>query len=94
MLTLTRPFRLLGISYSVKRGGCLCLDYHGRHVDIIIDHVSIEPDMVQERLNSSVVKKGIKQFQEQFAGKRIVLAVDDLMRLSGITLKLLAFEQL
>jgi hypothetical protein len=29
----------------------------------------------------------------QFAGKRLLLAVDDVYRLSGITLKLLAFEQ-
>lgn len=91
---LTTCTRLLGVSYSVKRGGCLCLDYHGRHVDIIIDHVSIEPDMVQEQLNSAVVLSCIQQFQTQFDGKRVILAVDDLMRLSGITLKLLAFEQL
>ena len=91
---LTACSRLLGLSYSVKKGGNLTIDYNGRHVEIYIEHVSIEPDMLSEQLHDDRVKAAIEQYTEQFKGKRLILAIDDLYRLSGIAFTLLAYEQL
>eukprot|EP01048_Picozoa_sp_COSAG05_P024487 COSAG05_NODE_5783_length_1089_cov_19.384680_1_plen_357_part_10 len=91
---LTSAMRLLGLTYSVRKGGSLTVDYNGRHIEVLIDHVSIEPDMLAEQLHSTAVRNAVTTFRSQFKGKRLLLAVDDIYRLSGITLKLLAFEQL
>ena len=91
---LTACSRLLGLSYSVKKGGNLTIDYNGRHVEIYIEHVSVEPDMLSEQLHHQSVRKSIEEYTEQFRGKRLILAIDDLFRLSGIAFTLLAYEQL
>ena len=91
---LTACSRLLGLSYSVKKGGNLTIDYNGRHVEIYIEHVSIEPDMLSEQLHDDRVKAAVELYTEQFKGKRLILAIDDLYRLSGIAFTLLAYEQL
>ena len=91
---LTACSRLLGLGYSVKKGGNLTLDYNGRHIEIFIEHVAIEPDMLAEQLHQPEVRLATERYTSQFQGKRLILAIDDLFRLSGIALKLLAYEEL
>jgi trehalose 6-phosphate synthase/phosphatase len=91
---LTACSRLLGLSYSVKKGGNLTIDYNGRHIEIYIEHVAVEPDMLSAQLHDPCVKAAIDAYTEQFRGKRLILAIDDLYRLSGIAFTLLAYEQL
>lgn len=87
--------RLLGISYESKRG-YISLEYYGRTVSIKILPVGIHMKQLQSVLNlpetESKVSDLIKQFQEQ--GKTMLLGVDDLDIFKGISLKLLAMEQL
>ncbi|KVH97484.1 Glycosyl transferase, family 20 [Cynara cardunculus var. scolymus] len=87
--------RLLGISYESKRG-YISLEYYGRTVSIKILPVGIHMRQLQSVLNlpetESKVSELINQFQDQ--GKTMLLGVDDLDIFKGISLKLLAMEQL
>uniref|UniRef100_UPI001CB977EF alpha,alpha-trehalose-phosphate synthase [UDP-forming] 6-like n=1 Tax=Erigeron canadensis TaxID=72917 RepID=UPI001CB977EF len=87
--------RLLGISYESKRG-YISLEYYGRTVTIKILPVGIHMNQLQSVLNlpetESKVCELMKQFQNQ--GKTMLLGVDDLDIFKGISLKLLAMEQL
>ncbi|KAK1425471.1 hypothetical protein QVD17_20823 [Tagetes erecta] len=87
--------RLLGISYESKRG-YISLEYYGRTVTIKILPVGIHMNQLQSVLNlvetEDKVSELVKQFQDQ--GKTMLLGVDDLDIFKGISLKLLAFEQL
>ncbi|KAI3796290.1 hypothetical protein L1987_38957 [Smallanthus sonchifolius] len=87
--------RLLGISYESKRG-YISLEYYGRTVTIKILPVGIHMKQVQSVLNlpetEFKVSELVKQFQEH--GRIMLLGVDDLDIFKGISLKLLAMEQL
>ncbi|KAF5761982.1 putative alpha,alpha-trehalose-phosphate synthase (UDP-forming), Trehalose-phosphatase [Helianthus annuus] len=87
--------RLLGISYESKRG-YISLEYYGRTVTIKILPVGIHMNQLQSVLNlpetESKVSELVNQFQNQ--GKTMLLGVDDLDIFKGISLKLLAMEQL
>ncbi|XP_071707369.1 alpha,alpha-trehalose-phosphate synthase [UDP-forming] 6-like [Rutidosis leptorrhynchoides] len=87
--------RLLGISYESKRG-YISLEYYGRTVTIKILPVGIHMNQLQSVLNlpetESKVSELVNQFQDQ--GKTMLLGVDDLDIFKGISLKLLAMEQL
>ncbi|KAI3729683.1 hypothetical protein L6452_18346 [Arctium lappa] len=87
--------RMLGISYESKRG-YISLEYYGRTVSIKILPVGIHMRRLQSVLNQpeteSKVSELIKQFQDQ--GKIMLLGVDDMDIFKGISLKLLAMEQL
>uniref|UniRef100_A0A7S3NPG5 CBM20 domain-containing protein n=1 Tax=Aureoumbra lagunensis TaxID=44058 RepID=A0A7S3NPG5_9STRA len=93
--------RLMGLSHQTVPGGLTGIKYHGRTVTVVVRHVSIEPDHVSGRLheiktaednesfdiNTSFYTTALKQHKVVFAG------VDTCQRLSGIALKLLAFER-
>ncbi|KAK9051214.1 hypothetical protein SSX86_027840 [Deinandra increscens subsp. villosa] len=87
--------RLLGISYESKRG-YISLEYYGRTVTIKILPVGIHMNQLQSVLNlpetESKVSELVAQFQDQ--GMTMLLGVDDLDIFKGISLKLLAMEQL
>ncbi|KAI3671896.1 hypothetical protein L1987_87093 [Smallanthus sonchifolius] len=87
--------RLLGISYESKRG-YISLEYYGRTVTIKILPVGIHMKQLQSVLNlpetEFKVSELVKQFQEH--GRIMLLGVDDLDIFKGISLKLLAMEQL
>ncbi|KAL8229037.1 hypothetical protein R6Q57_013937 [Mikania cordata] len=87
--------RMLGISYESKRG-YISLEYYGRTVTIKILPVGIHMRRLQSVLNlpetESKVSELIKQFKNQ--GKTMLLGVDDMDIFKGISLKLLAMEQL
>lgn len=73
---LTACTRLLGLTSSIRKGGSLTVDYNGRHIEVLIDHVSIEPDMLAEWLHGAEVKAAIAGYTEKFKGKKLILALD------------------
>uniref|UniRef100_UPI001CB8EF91 alpha,alpha-trehalose-phosphate synthase [UDP-forming] 6-like n=1 Tax=Erigeron canadensis TaxID=72917 RepID=UPI001CB8EF91 len=87
--------RMLGISYESKRG-YISLEYYGRTVSIKILPVGIHMRQLQSVLSmpetESKVAGLIKQFKDK--GKTMLLGVDDMDIFKGISLKLLAMEQL
>ncbi|XP_073140756.1 probable alpha,alpha-trehalose-phosphate synthase [UDP-forming] 9 [Henckelia pumila] len=85
--------RMLGLGYESKRGH-IGLDYFGRTVYVKILPVGIHMGRLESVLNLPSTQNKIKEIQEQFKGKKLILGVDDMDIFKGISLKLLAFEQL
>nr|GLL32863.1 alpha,alpha-trehalose-phosphate synthase [UDP-forming] 6 [Ipomoea trifida] len=87
--------RMLGLSYESKRG-YIGLEYYGRTVSIKILPVGIHMGQLQQVLSlpetEAKVAELMKQFNDQ--GKTMLLGVDDMDIFKGISLKLLAMEQL
>nr|AWB09338.1 trehalose-6-phosphate synthase 2 [Tamarix hispida] len=87
--------RMLGLTYESKRG-YIGLEYYGRLVSIKILPVGIHMGQLQSVLSlaetETKVGELIKQYRDQ--GRTMLLGVDDMDIFKGITLKLLAMEQL
>eukprot|EP00632_Arachnochrysis_sp_CCMP2950_P013738 CAMPEP_0185698610 /NCGR_PEP_ID=MMETSP1164-20130828/6425_1 /TAXON_ID=1104430 /ORGANISM="Chrysoreinhardia sp, Strain CCMP2950" /LENGTH=1015 /DNA_ID=CAMNT_0028365531 /DNA_START=79 /DNA_END=3126 /DNA_ORIENTATION=- len=95
--------RLMGLSNQSVQGGLTGVEYRGRTVTVVVRHVSIEPTHIAHLLRESFAKPlpGLKHesafgaFYEEAINSRTTLlaAVDTCQRLSGIALKVLAFER-
>ncbi|GKV14487.1 hypothetical protein SLEP1_g25359 [Rubroshorea leprosula] len=85
--------RMLGLDYESKRGH-IGLDYFGRMVYVKILHVGIHMRQLESVLNLPSTAARVKEIQEQFEGKTVIVGVDDMDIFKGISLKLLAVEHL
>ncbi|KAL4280620.1 hypothetical protein GQ457_03G011080 [Hibiscus cannabinus] len=87
--------RMLGLTYESKRG-YIGVEYYGRTVSIKILPVGIHMGQLESVLSlpetEAKVAELIKQYCDQ--GKTMLLGVDDMDIFKGISLKLLAMEQL
>jgi trehalose 6-phosphate synthase/phosphatase len=85
--------RMLGLEYQSKRG-YIGLDYFGRTVGIKIMPVGINMVQLKSQLQLPDLEWRVAELRKQFAGKTVLLGVDDLDIFKGINLKILAFEQM
>lgn len=85
--------RMLGVSYQSKRG-YIGLEYYGRTVSIKILPVGIHIRQLEYVLNLPATALKIEELRTQFRGRTVLLGVDDMDIFKGISLKLLAMEQL
>ncbi|KAL3834940.1 hypothetical protein ACJIZ3_009676 [Penstemon smallii] len=85
--------RMLGVSYQSKRG-YIGLEYYGRTVSIKILPVGIHMGQLRSVLDLPETESKVAQLWEKFRGQTVLLGVDDMDIFKGISLKLLAFEQL
>ena len=85
--------RMLGLNYESKRGH-IGLEYFGRTVYVKILPVGIHMSQLESALNLPSTSIKVKEIQEQFKGKKIILGVDDMDIFKGLSLKLLAMENL
>ncbi|XP_031277833.1 probable alpha,alpha-trehalose-phosphate synthase [UDP-forming] 9 [Pistacia vera] len=85
--------RMLGLHYESQQGH-IGLEYLGRTIYIKILHVGIHIGRLESALNHPSSSIKVKEIQEQFKGKKIILGVDDMDIFKGINLKLEAMEQL
>ncbi|CAL9748470.1 unnamed protein product [Musa acuminata subsp. burmannicoides] len=87
--------RMLGLSYESKRG-YIGLEYYGRTVSIKILPVGIHMGQLGSVLSLPETEVKVAELMKQFRdrGRVMLLGVDDMDIFKGISLKLLAFEQL
>ncbi|XP_072953338.1 alpha,alpha-trehalose-phosphate synthase [UDP-forming] 6-like [Typha angustifolia] len=87
--------RMLGLTYESKRG-YIGVEYYGRTVSIKILPVGIHMGQLNSALGLPETEKKVAELIEQFCnrGRIMLLGVDDMDIFKGISLKLLAFEQL
>jgi trehalose 6-phosphate synthase/phosphatase len=85
--------RMLGLSYQSKRG-YIGLEYYGRTVSIKILPVGIHIGQLQSVLNLPETESKVTELHDRFRGQTVMLGVDDMDIFKGISLKLLAMEQL
>lgn len=85
--------RMLGVSYQSKRG-YIGLEYYGRTVNIKILPVGIHMGQLRSVMDLPETESKVAQLRDQFRNQIVLLGVDDMDIFKGISLKLLAFEQL
>ncbi|XP_078444377.1 alpha,alpha-trehalose-phosphate synthase [UDP-forming] 6-like isoform X2 [Wolffia australiana] len=87
--------RMLGLSYESKRG-YIGLDYYGRTVSIKILPVGIHLRQLESVLSLPETESTVKALLQEYhsRGRVLLLGVDDMDIFKGISLKLLAMEQL
>ncbi|CAN7053243.1 unnamed protein product [Brassica rapa subsp. trilocularis] len=87
--------RMLGLTYESKRG-YIGLEYYGRTVSIKILPVGIHMGQLRSVLSLPETENKVKELIEEYSkkGRRMLLGVDDMDIFKGITLKLLAMEQM
>ncbi|ANM60416.1 trehalose phosphate synthase [Arabidopsis thaliana] len=85
--------RMLGLEYESKRGH-IALDYLGRTVFLKILPIGIHMGRLESVLNLPATAEKLKEIQEKYRGKKIILGVDDMDIFKGLSLKILAFEHL
>ena len=91
--------RLMGMPHKSVQGGVTGVEYEGRTVMVVVRHVSVEPGKILRALEGDATLREIEALdltlQPLMAKKpKVVLAgVDSCQRLSGVALKLLAFER-
>ncbi|CAN6290172.1 unnamed protein product [Urochloa humidicola] len=87
--------RMLGLSYESKRGH-ICLEYYGRTVSIKILPVGVHMEQLKTVLALPETEAKVAELMEMYMGKErvVMLGVDDMDIFKGISLKLLAMEEL
>lgn len=85
--------RMLGLEYQSKRG-YIGLEYYGRTVGIKIMPVGIHMGQIESVLKHADIEWRVGELKQQFAGKTVLLGVDDMDIFKGVNLKLLAMEQM
>nr|CAB3501534.1 unnamed protein product [Digitaria exilis] len=87
--------RMLGLSYESKRGH-ICLEYYGRTVSIKILPVGVHMEQLKTVLALPETEAKVTELMEMYIGKGrvVMLGVDDMDIFKGISLKLLAMEEL
>lgn len=85
--------RMLGLSYHSKRG-YIGLEYYGRTVSIKILPVGIHKEQLRSVISLPETVSKVSELRDKFKGKTVLLGVDDMDIFKGISLKLLALEQL
>uniref|UniRef100_A0A803Q3K1 alpha,alpha-trehalose-phosphate synthase (UDP-forming) n=1 Tax=Cannabis sativa TaxID=3483 RepID=A0A803Q3K1_CANSA len=87
--------RMLGLSYESKRG-YIGVEYYGRTVGIKILPVGIHMGQLEHVLSLKETETKVAELMKQYTdqGRIMLLGVDDMDIFKGISLKLLAMEQL
>jgi trehalose-phosphatase len=86
--------RLRGFSHRSRRGGSLAVDVDGRDVLVSTSHVGVEAAALDRWMAGESAARTARMFADRHPGKIIIAGIDSCQRLSGIALKLLAFERL
>lgn len=86
--------RILGLSHESLIGGLIGVKFRGTKVLVTISNVSIEADVVEKALQSQDVQDAAEALRLMHKGRSIVSGIDIAQGLSGVSLKLLAFEKL
>ncbi|KAI4326695.1 hypothetical protein MLD38_031982 [Melastoma candidum] len=85
--------RLLGLNYETKRG-YIGLDYLGRMIYVKISPIGIHMKRLESALDHPSCLSKAVGLKYEFRDKRIILGIDDMDIVKGISLKLQAMEQL
>lgn len=86
--------RLRGFSHRSRRGGSLAVDVDGRDVLVSTSHVGVEAAALDRWMAGESAARTARMFADRHPGKVVIAGIDSCQRLSGIALKLLAFERL
>jgi len=86
--------RLMGVSFQSKHGGALALSVDGRDVLVAISHVGVEAAALSRWMTSQRAADVAEAFRKRHGARLVLAGIDSCQRMSGVALKLLAFERL
>lgn len=86
--------RLLGVEHKCSRGGFLGLEFYGRYIMLRVGHLGVEPQLLRLKGKTPAAQAAYTRLSSQYKDKTLILGIDPLSRLSGITLKMNAFKEL
>ncbi|CAK4135484.1 unnamed protein product [Aphanomyces euteiches] len=89
---LTSCRRILGLKYNAQAGGYIGIEYNGRMVAITISHIGIEPPFVDRLSTKDQVIQETARLRALYGEKKIIAGIDQVERLKGLVLKMLALE--
>ena len=86
--------RLLGVGHQCSRGGFLGLEFYGRYIMLRVGHFGVEPQLLRLKSKTPSAQTIYTRLTSQFRDKTLLVGIDTLHRLSGITLKMNALKEL
>jgi trehalose 6-phosphate synthase/phosphatase len=85
--------RILGYRSNTRPGGMITLAVKDREVLVTMSHVSIETSSLDPVINDLETIQLANSLKEKYKGKKVILGIDVCQRLSGLALKMAAFEK-
>ncbi|CAL5024388.1 unnamed protein product [Urochloa decumbens] len=79
---------------SGSGGGIISMNYHGRAVQVRVFSVGVDMGRVRAALGSPEAAAKAREIADAYRGRVLMVGVDDLDHLKGVTLKLLAMERM
>eukprot|EP00181_Compsopogon_caeruleus_P003583 CAMPEP_0184684400 /NCGR_PEP_ID=MMETSP0312-20130426/15173_1 /TAXON_ID=31354 /ORGANISM="Compsopogon coeruleus, Strain SAG 36.94" /LENGTH=822 /DNA_ID=CAMNT_0027137543 /DNA_START=118 /DNA_END=2586 /DNA_ORIENTATION=+ len=84
--------RLLNLEHEMNRGN-IVVECMGRHVNIRVSHIGVDPERFAEVSDDPVVLDRLASLKQKYPEKFIYGAIDDLDPFKGIVLKIRAFQR-
>lgn len=84
--------RVLGLSIEPTSGGYFGLNYYGRHIMVRSEHIGIQPDLIENILQSAEFTLIYENLTNKYKGQKVLLSIDAAHELAGLTMKLKAFN--
>jgi len=94
---LTSCKRMLGLDFEFQEGGFLGVRDHKRNVMVQISHVGVQPAILaaaQADSSGSPLALAQSLLAARDSGRKLMVGIDEMDRLKGVMLKMIAFEQL
>ncbi|XP_076927733.1 putative alpha,alpha-trehalose-phosphate synthase [UDP-forming] 7 [Bidens hawaiensis] len=85
--------RMFGLDTQLKRGGVF-LEYNGRNIEIKIKPSGIHVGRMELRLDQPDTRVMVEDLKIRFAGKVVLIGVDDSDIFKGVNFKILAMEEM
>ncbi|OMJ93279.1 hypothetical protein SteCoe_3739 [Stentor coeruleus] len=82
---------LIGVEHHFSKEGCLLIEYFGRHIMIRVGDIGVEADKIKEAMTMPEYFRFCHDIREKYQGRELVIGIDTMQELSGLTLKLKAF---
>ena len=86
--------RILGVESNTCKDGYISLNYFGRNITIFIGHIGIMPEKIRDTINEPGYKEVFNNIQKAYQDKTVVLCIDYVSPLAGLTLKMQAIKNI
>ena len=86
--------RTLGVSFSSRTGGRIGIDWNSKDIMLAISHVGVDAARLDSHMCDEDAAKFANVLRKRHKRRIVIGGFDSCQRLSGVALKLLAFERL
>ena len=83
----------IGLEHHFSKEGYLLIEYFGRNVMLRVGDIGIETEKIQKVMKLPEFSKLKQELVSKYKEKKVLLGIDTMHKLSGLTLKLKAFKK-